>query len=766
MSKILTTKNNKILIDTNKKIYTIEKIGATIKTKGKLTGTTVPNTGYVENLYFNTELSIEEVVDIIKNADLEYEYAPAESFMPIPVYMSWVSCSADYNFMTIVAKNEELGLYGIFVTSLDEDFAIVFVNETVEDFGVVAGWEEGFTGIVTINRDLINNNLGVDVGFKNDKLSNLFSTTPFTQTEEIELSGEYDGSTIEVTDLSGGWQGTVVPNTGYVENVYFNTDLSVEEVVNILSVDNLTYIGGEGMDTDRIYCVLSNSDGSMQIAINNTKDAGVFIAYILGENYGVIFDENNSLGADIYGWNTNLSNPFNFGTEVLSELDGENVGVENDKLTSLFSITPFTKSEENTINIKKYINEKKIPLSIKVNVDTSGGGNLSLENAIVVKTTDMTDATELLSYNETLTEVTIGNTNIYTTDYMFRSCYELKKVEILNFNFNSAGGMFYDCCSLKAVIIRELNNIENCSAYDMFTGCYHISGFKDDSYNPEGFRDGYVYIPRESINAFNDFLDRYDASYVKNQVRILEDYTVDGTTTGTMDEEKMNKQEGFEVRLLVDSGDWDSVSDLFDYSTVDDYYAWSDIPEYASEDFNSEGYLVLLRGVKQIKFRLVDGAYFNCNELNTTILCTDPMYEDTQLFTLTSDIHITLRHTTEEDFEEEPTEGYELRFSSGTEISEGLLAYSVDNKQTWLDVDSIYGENSGYEYYSMEGYHLVETGISQIAFRLQGCYLEGYGGSFNINATTGTYDGTYETENYILDDHILMTAHMYYPEED
>lgn len=734
MKKILT-KNGKV-ITSDRKMLVYDLDGATIKSGG-WQGTAVPNTGYVENIYFNTNLSIEEVVSILKQINLENEY------------------------IVFLEQNEERTLFvGYNMAGLNE-YVILDHNNNVcfsnvdGGWGFI-GWNTNITNPIVVNSEVLSEIGSTTIGTQNDKLSNIFSTTPFTN-ETIELSGEYDGSTIEVTDLSGGWQGTTVPNSGYVENVYLNTNLSVEEVVSLL--EKLNYnadlMSSSGIDT---YGLIANK--GVNIIMVGTFNGNYAIMDALSNVY---FSSAIVEGLTTFvGWNENFNGVISFNAEAIPSMstDAQFIGQENDKVSNLFSTTPFTKSEENTINIKKYINEKKIPLSIKVNVDTgAGGGNLSLENAIVVKTTDMTDATELLSYNETLTEVTIGNTNIYTTDYMFRSCHKLKKVEILNFNFNSAGGMFYDCCSLKAVIIRELNNIENCSAYDMFTGCYHISGFKDDSYNPEGFRDGYVYIPRESINAFNDFLDRYDASYVKNQVRILEDYTVDGTTTGAMDEEKMNKKEGFEVRLLVDSGDWDSVSDLFDYSTVDDYYAWSDIPEYASEDFNSEGYLVLLRGVKQIKFRLVDGAYFNCNELNTTILCTDPMYEDTQLFTLTSDIHITLRHTTEEDFEEEPTEGYELRFSFDTWIEYDQVSYSIDNKKTWYDVERINGNwSSEYEFSRGEGYFIVETGVSQIAFRLQGCYIEGYGGSLNINATTDTYEGTYETQNYILDDHLLITA--------
>lgn len=138
--------------------------------------------------------------------------------------------------------------------------------------------------------------------------------------------------------MSNNYKGTAVPNTGIVENVYFNTNLSIEEVMGLVSqitFTDMNYFWG--------YMVLNTSDNQQCIMIQKEGDTFVRIIATSDELEGqvTVFDSE-------MGWNTEFSGSTSFNTEVISQEGESTFGTENDKLSSLFSITPFTTSSEET----------------------------------------------------------------------------------------------------------------------------------------------------------------------------------------------------------------------------------------------------------------------------------------------------------------------------------------------------------------------------------------------------------------------------------
>ena len=83
---------------------------------------------------------------------------------------------------------------------------------------------------------------------------------------------------------------------------------------------------------------------------------------------------------------------------------------------------------------------------------------------------------------------------------------------------------FYKCTSLETVILRN-NSVCSLNNTNAFKGCTHITG-----------TGGYIYVPSSLIDTYKTATNW--VTYA-SKFRALEDYTVDGTTTGALDESKV-----------------------------------------------------------------------------------------------------------------------------------------------------------------------------------------------------------------------------------
>ena len=89
--------------------------------------------------------------------------------------------------------------------------------------------------------------------------------------------------------------------------------------------------------------------------------------------------------------------------------------------------------------------------------------------------------------------------------------------------------------SLIAVVLRSETLCTLAGKY-AFDGCSHFEGEVNSTYNPDGLKDGYIYVPRALIE---DYKVATNWVTFADQFRALEDYTVDGTITGEIDESKV-----------------------------------------------------------------------------------------------------------------------------------------------------------------------------------------------------------------------------------
>lgn len=137
------------------------------------------------------------------------------------------------------------------------------------------------------------------------------------------------------------WQGTAVPNTGYVEKVYFNINLSVEEVVDLIVSNNM-------LENSAYYFLAIDTEYFIRLVYDSIDD---YYTIKAGDEYIFISEYIELIGNDYIGWNPTFNGVISINNNVVDNLYNGvfNVGNNNNNLSSLFSTTPFVETNETTI---------------------------------------------------------------------------------------------------------------------------------------------------------------------------------------------------------------------------------------------------------------------------------------------------------------------------------------------------------------------------------------------------------------------------------
>lgn len=83
-----------------------------------------------------------------------------------------------------------------------------------------------------------------------------------------------------------------------------------------------------------------------------------------------------------------------------------------------------------------------------------------------------------------------------------------------------AGLTFYQCYSLKAVILAS-ETMCTLASTDAFNQCYHFLGTVNGTWNPNGDKDGYIYVPAALVDSYKAATNW---STYASQIRAIEDY--------------------------------------------------------------------------------------------------------------------------------------------------------------------------------------------------------------------------------------------------
>ena len=102
-----------------------------------------------------------------------------------------------------------------------------------------------------------------------------------------------------------------------------------------------------------------------------------------------------------------------------------------------------------------------------------------------------------------LTTISLDTSNVESMGYMFYDCYHLTTIDITHMNITStsnSNNFANSCFSLTKLIIRNMTTIPALNS-NAFTNCYHFAGTTNADYNPQGLKDGRIYVPDDKVEA-------------------------------------------------------------------------------------------------------------------------------------------------------------------------------------------------------------------------------------------------------------------------
>ena len=117
-------------------------------------------------------------------------------------------------------------------------------------------------------------------------------------------------------------------------------------------------------------------------------------------------------------------------------------------------------------------------------------------------TSNVGDMSYMFTGCSNLTTIKLNTSRVTNMYGIFSGCSKLETIDITymidsSYNTNSFAK---SCKSLTKLIIRTMPRIPYINT-NAFTDCYHFTGTVDADYNPQGLKDGRIYVPDDKVEA-------------------------------------------------------------------------------------------------------------------------------------------------------------------------------------------------------------------------------------------------------------------------
>lgn len=180
------------------------------------------------------------------------------------------------------------------------------------------------------------------------------------------------------------------------------------------------------------------------------------------------------------------------------------------KGTSVSDLISF--SETSNVIDMRYMFNNCLKLTTIPQLDTSKVTNMisMLRGCYHLATFPQLDTSNVTQMNymfydcHDLTTISQLNTSKVTSmGYMFYNCYALTTIDMTHMNITqpyNISAFASNCYSLTKLIIRNMTTIPSINT-NSFNSCYHFTGTTNETYNPQGLKDGRIYVPDDKVDA-------------------------------------------------------------------------------------------------------------------------------------------------------------------------------------------------------------------------------------------------------------------------
>lgn len=230
--------------------------------------------------------------------------------------------------------------------------------------------------------------------------------------------------------------------------------------------------------------LIANSDAEMNTYLNDTKYLNMYVkftgqseTYVTGETYKIVEEDADPTQYEPVGSTPSVK-------DLLNIRNGQYLFYNCNSLTTdqLNSIIKFDDTENVT------------------NMSQMFYGCDNLTTIPLLDTSKVTDMSQMFYGDAKLTTIpAIDVNNVSSMDYMFRGCYKLTKIDISKL-VNNNSSFAHLCYSLKILIIRNMDTIPSLQS-NSFNDCYHFYGTVNATYNPDGLKDGRIYVPDDKVES-------------------------------------------------------------------------------------------------------------------------------------------------------------------------------------------------------------------------------------------------------------------------